>query len=241
LLYALIDLRDERGARDAEYYYGAVAPSESLEQHCESGCTVGVGLVPLQPGGLFGVSVAAGLGYAGEDAAETMIHEIGHSHGRLHAPCGADDPDPEYPYPDGSIGVWGYDLFEDVLLSPTGAFDFMGYCLPYWVSDYTYAGLFDWIEESNQLRLARGPSRTWRSLLIGARGQVRLGRSHELVLPPSGEEREIELLDSELSVLGLSTGYLTPFDHLPGGLLLFQEPPAEVAFVRIDALPPVAI
>ena len=36
------------------------------------------------------------MGYSGVLAADTMIHEVGHNHGRLHAPCDVNDPDPNY-------------------------------------------------------------------------------------------------------------------------------------------------
>ena len=46
-------------------------------------------------------------------------------------------PDPDYPYPDGSIGVWGYDLLDGRLVDPSTA-DLMSYCDPAWISDYSF-------------------------------------------------------------------------------------------------------
>ena len=46
--------------------------------------------------------------------------------------------DPDYPYPDGSIGVWGYDLVNEELVSPDTP-DLMSYCHPQWISDYNFS------------------------------------------------------------------------------------------------------
>ena len=71
------------------------------------------------------------------------MHEIGHNHGRAHAPCGAAaGPDPEFPYRGGTIGGWGYDERRRGLVRPN-AFDFMGYCQPRWISDYNYTALWE--------------------------------------------------------------------------------------------------
>ncbi len=40
-----------------------------------------------------------------------IAHELGHNMNLRHAPCGgAFNHDPSFPYPDGSIGSWGYDF-----------------------------------------------------------------------------------------------------------------------------------
>ena len=75
-----------------------------------------------------------------EPVAGTIAHELGHNLGLLHAPCGAEDTDPWYPYPGGRIGVWGYD-FEQHKLIPPSVPDVMSYCYrsnPYWVSDFFF-------------------------------------------------------------------------------------------------------
>ena len=94
-------------------------------------------------------SGVAGLGYIGAPAAmgwdnngaETVVaHEEGHNFGRQHSPCGgASNPDPNYPYPGGTIGVPGWDVFASSNnLKPTTDSDIMGYCSNPWVSDYVY-------------------------------------------------------------------------------------------------------
>ena len=66
----------------------------------------------------------------------TIAHELGHNLNLYHAPCGgAGGPDRDYPYPDGSIGAWGYDLLNESLVNPHDAWDLMSYCGPYWISE----------------------------------------------------------------------------------------------------------
>ena len=66
------------------------------------------------------------------------VHELGHNMRLEHAPCGTPDPDPRFPYQNGSSGVWGYDFFEDQLISPDEYKDIMSYCGPVWISDYHF-------------------------------------------------------------------------------------------------------
>ena len=67
-----------------------------------------------------------------------MAHELGHNMGLFHAPCDVFDPDPDYPYANGTIGSWSYD-FRDGTLVPPDTFDLMSYCRPGWVSDYNFS------------------------------------------------------------------------------------------------------
>ena len=69
-----------------------------------------------------------------------MAHELGHNMNLSHAPCG--DPvrtDPYYPYPDGSIGAWGYDFADGGKLVPPPTTDLLSYCPPHWISDYHFS------------------------------------------------------------------------------------------------------
>ena len=103
------------------YYYGAV----------------------IRPGG----SAYLGLGYIGVpvsvgiDSDRTFAHELGHNMNLRHTICGSPvpaNPDPNYPYEAGSIGVWGYDIHRTRLVPPTQYKDLMGYCNPDWISDYQF-------------------------------------------------------------------------------------------------------
>jgi len=70
----------------------------------------------------------------------TIAHELGHNLSLHHAPCGgAGDPDPSFPYPDGSVGAWGYDFARGELVRPETP-DLMSYCgPPDGISDYHFA------------------------------------------------------------------------------------------------------
>ena len=97
-------------------------------------------------------SGVAGLGFVGRpaaamgwdytsNAAQVFAHEEGHNFGRLHAPCGnVSNPDTNYPYPGGEIGVPGWDAFASgpSLKDETAFTDIMGYCADQWISDYGY-------------------------------------------------------------------------------------------------------
>lgn len=92
---------------------------------------------------LRGVAGIANIGYpvsVGSDVDYVYTHEVGHTMNLYHAPCGgAGGPDPRYPYANGSIGVWGYDMAERMLLDPGQYTDVMSYCFDnIWISDYQF-------------------------------------------------------------------------------------------------------
>ena len=123
------------------YYFGALSVSYS------SG-VAGLGYVPPDPTYSFKYRTAIGwdkTGYKdGGNFPEVFAHETGHNMGRQHSPCGsAANPDPNYPYAGGLIGVWGYDTTAGLLKAPTTYKDIMGYCSPNWVSDYVYKKILD--------------------------------------------------------------------------------------------------
>ena len=69
-----------------------------------------------------------------------IAHELGHNLSLRHAPGGgAGGPDPSYPYPDGSIGAWGYDFSNGGRLVDPRTYELMSYCGPDWISDYYFA------------------------------------------------------------------------------------------------------
>lgn len=71
--------------------------------------------------------------------ATVMAHELGHNFSLQHAPCGRPlGIEPAYPYPNASVGVWGYDFDKEALVSPTEYFDPMAYCSPNWMSDFGF-------------------------------------------------------------------------------------------------------
>ena len=78
-----------------------------------------------------------------------LAHEVGHTLDLRHAPCGgALGTDPDFPYGNGSIGMWGYDFRDSSLVSPRHRRDIMGYCFDKgWLSDYYFEKVIDLREE----------------------------------------------------------------------------------------------
>ena len=101
--------------------------------------------------GIAGVGGFSEVGVGGPvtQASETLTHEFGHSFGRQHSPtptrCGTPSGvDTNYPYADGTIGVYGFDLVTGTIYPPT-SYDIMGYCNTTWASDYTYLGVLQYL------------------------------------------------------------------------------------------------
>ena len=78
-----------------------------------------------------------------------LAHEVGHNLNLAHAPCGgAGNPDPEFPYANGSIGASGYDFRDGTVVSPDRRRDIMGYCYEQgWLSDYYFEKVIDYRAE----------------------------------------------------------------------------------------------
>ncbi len=224
LLYGILRLRETDAAADDVYYYGAFAPGSTLQSFCASGnygCVLGLSELSrsVQDAGRRG---SIGLGFTGEDAAETFTHEVGHAHGRYHAPCGgAGGPDSRFPYADGSIGVTGWDVRTSTFVFDGGRYgskDFMSYCTPAWVSDYTWKALFTRIVGvSEELSPTGGP--------VAARPQAtyRLLRVDDGGKPPRWlGTRTVRGQVSDTTVgATLASGAVTSLpqvelDHLPG-------------------------
>lgn len=196
----------------ARYYYGLV------HIDCGGSCIAGEGWI--------GFSKAAvgfdGIGPAHAAASETHAHEVGHNHGRNHAPgCGAQGVDPNYPYANGLIGdaaqpVFGFDLNSHAIYPYTSYNDLMNYCDPTWISDYTYRALWAYdnpgavainstpIGDRPTLRHAMGQVSILIAGSIDARGQVKLDPAYSIDLParlPVAGDYTIELIDARGSIL----------------------------------------
>jgi hypothetical protein len=129
-LYILNQIEMLRVAeQSSRNYYGVLQVD-----YCSSGGLAGIGYIGLPSAVGWDCS-------AGGSRASVAAHEWGHNWGRRHSPCGgASDPDPAYPYPGGKIGVFGYDVVSGSV-EDTSFSDIMGYCVPEWISDWTYEGV----------------------------------------------------------------------------------------------------
>ena len=155
----------------SRYYFGVVNPSYNS--------------------GIAGVGYVGGktaLGWDKNGADWVAAHEWGHNWGRNHAPCGgASGPDPNYPYPGGSTGVYGLDVATQTLKPPSYT-DVMGYCDNEWISDYTYEGVLAWREAQPDVVGADFAGAIQPCLLVWGRieqGRTILEPAFQLVTRPS--------------------------------------------------------
>lgn len=221
LLEAIAGVREQDNAQNDEYYYGIFAPAPSFGQYCGGGCTAGLGYI----GGANDsyTRAAIGLGFSGDDALDTAVHEIGHTHGREHAPCGGvASADGNFPHNGGQIGAWGYDLTTQQLIQPQTP-DMMGYCFPIWISDYTYDAIATRMKVVNGAKKivpAEMMNLTYERISIGADGEATWLEPTVIREPPLGEAVPVTL-DTAAGPED-ATGAFFPFDHLPGGTLFVR-------------------
>jgi len=226
VLNYMIDYRQSGGVADDQYLYGIFTPASSFGAYCQSGCVSGLSLLGQSPGDSY-ARVGVGIGFSGESSADTAAHELGHQHGRNHAPCGAQQGiDNSYPYSGGGIGTWGYDLVSGQLVNPSQHTDIMGYCNPTWVSDYNFTNFFNRIKSVNGAKLdipIELQNQPYERISIGPDGTVQWLGEMVFELPPLGEQIAVTI-DSDQGAEELA-GHFYPYSHIDGGVLVFPKRP----------------
>lgn len=135
LLGPMSDLRAEEGNQFSNIYYAAL---------CRVPYPGGVaGIAQVASAAISSERISANVWYSTDDS-DTVVHEIGHNQGLSHVACPGGNSagnDPAYPDPDGNIQVYGFGIktFE---LHPANEKDYMSYCGPSWVSDWTWSKTF---------------------------------------------------------------------------------------------------
>ncbi|APR78473.1 Hypothetical protein A7982_03820 [Minicystis rosea] len=233
ILDAIANLRESENAPADVYYFGVFNPKQSFDQFCAQGCVAGLGMVG-GPQDTYS-RAAVGLGYPGDMSWSTAIHEIGHTQGRNHAPCGgAQGVDSKFPYKNGGIGVWGYDLLTQRLYAPTEGKDIMGYCDPYWISDYTYEAIFQRMKTVNNADFAVPDALKdleWERARVGANGELTWLSSVQMERPPMGQLTPVT--EQRAGSATTVDGHFFPYDHLPGGVLLWPKSQTPIKGIKV--------
>ncbi len=220
----LVQLKEDERAAEDIYYYALIKPDETFDDYCTGTCTTGQSFT-VSDGGEGIYRVGSGVGFSGEDWAWTLAHELGHMHGRGHAPCDVSwwSDDDGYPYGGGIVGVWGWDMRDGQFKPPEDWTDMMGYCDVQWMSDYTYEGIF---ERAADVKLAAGQLTPWRSerrfqfLTLREDGTAKWGREVRLRAGHTGRWAALRVLDDggqalyEAQIPEIATGHAGAADVL---------------------------
>ncbi len=220
------------------YYFGLLKPLASFSQFCGNGCTSGIGYVADVNAPSF--RAAMGIGYADRASAQTMAHELGHNHGRNHAPCvpsggSISGVDPKYPFSDGRTGVLGYDARTKVLLSADKSTDMMGYCSNVWLSAYTYGAITDRVAavNGNQSQVVNPAAlQTWRILLLGS-GGPRWGTPITRPSLAEGQPISARILDAKGNLLTQIEVYRTEVSDTGSAVAMVPEPKPGWAAIQV--------
>lgn len=234
LLNAFAQFRAGDGAAFDEYYYGILNPASSGSAYCGGGCIAGLGFVGEAGDDYSRASV--GLGFGGDFSTGIAVHEVGHNHGRGHAPCRVDDADPGFPHPGGKIGEWGYDLLERSMKNPDTHVDLMGYCDPAWVSDYTYRAFFDRMQAIDGAAYQYIPEEarnlTYERVAAFASGATWLDPV-TIERPPFGERRTLVVGTDDGAEREVEAAFYR-YDHADGGLYLFPRGDRAASLVELE-------
>ncbi|MCW5814454.1 MAG: hypothetical protein KIT84_25730 [Labilithrix sp.] len=233
LLAAVRDLRRKDKAKDDVYYYGSMMTTKSFATFCSAGCVAGLSTV-ADDYRASALRASIGVGYPGQQAAETMAHEIGHAHGREHAPCGPGGQMPQgidasFPHDGAKLGVWGYDIFSKTFHSPDIGHDMMSYCKDEWVSDYTYNALAKRLAELNKLSSGEDEDEEMQLLPPQAQGYTiaNVDADGNTVLEreapyrggiSGGFARKLSIRDRAGAIEDVTARFF-PYDHAKGGVM----------------------
>lgn len=206
------------------YYFGLVQPAATFRTYCARGCVLG--LAPQTTSVMSNAQVGLGASFADAQTYETMVHELGHAHGRGHAPCvengEIDGVDPGYPDPIGSTATWGWDSRTNMLQPPTHK-DIMGYCEPNWISAYNYGALATRSAQVNQkAKLVGAPDEHWDHILLYANHGARWAGMFETRMP-AGKLESADVLDARGNAIERIEVVRIPLSHTGDAWLYIPE------------------
>jgi hypothetical protein len=188
LLSQITNIHSMEDLQEHKVYYGLVDSVGA--DGCNGGCIAGIGWIN-QPNSYLSKSA---LGFAGfldnrNEASPIMTHELGHTFGRYHSPCGTTVALGPYPYANATLGQWGYDSANAQLLDPNNYRDYMSYCDPAWTSDFTYQAVFNawsWVSNPFGAAAQSGQADAW--VVSGSfdqAGQWQVSPAHVQAAPQS--------------------------------------------------------
>jgi hypothetical protein len=255
LLSGIMQLRRADKADRDVYYVGVFTPKPTIDQFCDKGSCI-LGIAPQADERDVGMRAALVLGYKSRGAGGTLAQELAHAMGRMHAPCGNPQAiDDDYPYGSGSIGVWGYDLLKKELIDPGNRYrDFMSYCGPVWVSDYTFKGIYERMEiltaqqKAIDAAAANGTpgtpqampqTMTRRSLLVAKDGAVTEGPDLEVLPGDPRDTREsidITFEGARGTAFATAKGHVRSISGTGGRIVVLPEAPLGATRARMAGI-----
>ena len=228
LLNAIADLRQQDNAPFDTYYYGIFSPASTLSTYCSGGCVLGLGFVGSAMDD-YG-RAAIGIGFGGDASVDTALHELGHNHGREHAPCGgASGADGSYPHSGAKIGAWGYNLLTQQLYPPNDFVDLMSYCDPPWISDYNFTAIFNRVSQVSGADYYVPPAQqslTYQRARVDEGGQLTWLDPITLKRPPLGTAASATI--ETAAGPEATTATFIAYDHVAGGVLFVPPTSAPV-------------
>jgi hypothetical protein len=213
---------NDSGHRDA--YWIAVSPLPRGYSRLESGGSATIPRTPVAGGSASVLQLPSDPGYT----SRAIAHEIGHLLGRDHAPCGnPPEPDLQFPSRNALIEAYGYDVFGWASGSsfsatpklPTST-DLMSYCLPIWVSAYTYTAMIAARQAAvPTTAIASEPVVVVSGVVDGSELQLSsIVTSHAAATPRQFSNATIDLFDVNGRVIANRRVTLRRIDHSPGQL-----------------------
>ena len=187
-------------------------------------CVAGIGYVPGTNTRNAHQRVSTGISYAEMGSATTMAHEVGHNHGRPHAPCGGASGAESFPHDGATIGWWGF-IFPDTLIAGNDATDIMGYCRDQWVSDYNYVNFMERVAAINGALSVVNPNPYgyWEVIVTSTFGQT-WGVPPVGYVTAVGEPEPAKVLDRLGNEVAQVTVYRSVMDHLNGASIMVPTP-----------------